>query len=303
MLHRLSFRAMGCQMHALLDLEVETVPDSLAQVPAWFDDWEGTLSRFRPDSELSRLNRRPDEFVPVSQVMWEVFQAALAAGRATAGLVTPTVLEAVLTAGYDRPFDELRPGASVLGPWTDVQPLSLVLHEEGTRSICLPPGMGLDFGGIAKGWAAQQTVARLTRYGPALMNAGGDLALSGPRLDGRPWRVGINNPFEPGTDLAILHLHKGGVATSGKDRRHWQQGDLLVHHLIDPRTGHPALTDILTASMVAPTAVEAEAAAKAVFLLGSGAGLEWLEADSALAGLLVLDSGEILISSRMEAYL
>lgn len=182
-------------------------------------------------------------------------------------------------------------------------PLSLVLHDEETRSICLPPGLGLDFGGIAKGWAAQQTVARLALYGPALMNAGGDIAISGPRLDGRPWRVGIHNPFEPGTDLAVLHLHKGGVATSGKDRRRWQQGDLLVHHLIDPRTGHPARTDILTASVVAPTAVEAEAAAKAVFLLGNGAGLEWLETDSALAAMLVLDSGQVLVSSRMEEFL
>ena len=101
----------------------------------------------------------------------------------------------------------------------------------------------------------------------------------------------------------MLHLQEGGIATSGKDRRRWMQGDLLNHHIIDPHTGQSVVTDILTATVVAPTVMEAEAAAKSVFLLGSGAGLEWLESDSGLACLLVLDSGEIVTSSRLENYL
>ena len=81
------------------------------------------------------------------------------------------------------------------------------------------------------------------------------------------------------------------------------QGALLSHHIIDPRTGQPAITDVLTATVIAPTVMEAEAAAKSVFLLGSGAGLDWLEADSALAGVLVLDNGEVIASSRAAEYL
>lgn len=303
MLHRYPFRAMGCQMLAIVELESANAPGVLEQVPDWFEAWEQSLSRFRHDSELSRLNRTMDQPVPVSQTLWDVFQAALSADRATGGLVTPTVLDAVVMAGYDRPFDELPADTGYRDVWTEIQPLSLVLHDEETRSICLPPGVHLDFGGIAKGWAAHQAVERLKAGGPALMNAGGDIAISGPRLGGEPWLLGISNPFEPAEDLALLHLHSGGVATSGKDRRRWRQGDLLNHHIIDPRTGGSAMTDILTASVVAPTAMEAEAAAKSVFLLGSGAGLEWLESDSGLAGLLVLDNGEILISSLMDKYL
>ncbi len=303
MLHRRPFRAMGCQMLAVVERESAEVPEILEQVPAWFEFWEQSLSRFRHDSELSRLNRMSDQPVPVSQAMWEVFQAALVADRATGGLVTPTVLDAVVMAGYDRPFDQLPPNVGYSDLWTEIQPLSLVLHEEATRSICLPPGVHLDFGGVAKGWAAQQTVERLQSTGPALMNAGGDIAVSGPRLDGEAWLIGISNPFDPAQDLALLQLCRGGIATSGKDRRRWRRGDILNHHIIDPRTGASAITDILTATVVAPTAVEAEAAAKAVFLQGSGAGLEWLEANSGLAGLLVLDTGEIRTSRRMEEYL
>jgi thiamine biosynthesis lipoprotein len=311
MLHRHPFRAMGCQMLAVLELETDEQPAitstslsaSLDQVPGWFEEWEQALSRFRFESELSRLNRTADQFVPVSQPLWEVFQASLVADRTTGGLVTPTVLDAVVLAGYDRPFDQLPASMGYTSLWAEIQPLSLVLSDEESHSICLPPGVHLDFGGIAKGWAAHQAVERLRQHGPALMNAGGDIALSGPRLDGRPWLVGVSNPFQPEEDLAWLHLQGGGIATSGKDRRRWKQGNLLQHHIIDPRTGNPAMTDILTATIIAPTAMEAEAAAKSVFLQGSGAGLEWLEADPGLAGLLVLDSGEILASSYMESYL
>ena len=309
MLHRFPFRAMGCQMLAIVEQDSEDAPDTLARVPEWFEEWEQALSRFRHDSELSILNRTADQFVPVSQILWDVYQASLQADRTTDGLVTPTILEAIEMAGYDRPFDELSTqmgnstGHSTTDLWTEIRPLSMVLHDEISRSICLPPDIRLDFGGIAKGWAAHQAAERLKANDPALMNAGGDIAISGLRQDGKSWPVGISNPFEPDKDLVTLYVQEGGIATSGKDRRHWIQGTALHHHIIDPRTGQPALTDILTATVIAPTAMEAEAAAKAVFLLGSGAGLDWLEADTDLAGVLVLDNGQVIANRRAEDYL
>lgn len=309
MLHRHPFRAMGCQMLAIVEQDSEDAPESLTLVPDWFEEWEQALSRFRGDSELSVLNRSADQFVTVSQTLWDVFQASLQADRFTSGLVTPTVLEAIEVAGYDRPFDELsvgigsRTSRNITGLWTEIRPLSMVVYDDTTRAICLPPEIRLDFGGVAKGWAAHQAAQRLKANGPALMNAGGDIAISGPRNDNEPWLVGISNPFDPDKDLVTLHLHDGGVATSGKDRRRWMQGTALNHHIIDPRTGQPAVTDILTVTVIAPTAMEAEAAAKAVFLLGSGAGLDWLDADTGLAGILVLDDGQVIANRQAEDYL
>jgi thiamine biosynthesis lipoprotein len=304
MLHRLPFRAMGGQMLAIVEQDSEDAPGILAQAPVWFEEWEQTLSRFRHDSELSRLNRSYDQSVAVSPALWDVFQASLTADQATGGLVTPTVLEAIEMAGYNRPFDEL-PGsiAYQTGLWIEPHPLSMVIYDADQHTICLPPEIRLDFGGVAKGWAAHQAAERLKASGPALMNAGGDIAISGPRNDNEAWLVGISNPYQPDEDLVTLHLHGGGVATSGKDRRRWMQGAFLNHHIIDPRSGQPAITDILTVTVIAPTVMEAEAAAKAVFLLGSGAGLEWLEADSGLAGLLVLDNGQMIASQQAEEYL
>jgi thiamine biosynthesis lipoprotein len=309
MLHRLSFRAMGSQMLAILEQEAEYTPGILSQVPDWFEEWEQTLSRFRYDSELSRLNRTADQFIGVSQTLWDVFQASLQANHFTGGLVTPTVLDALEMAGYDRPFEKLSvnmgypANQGYFDLLSEIQPLSMVISDEVAHSICLPPGVHLDFGGVAKGWAAHQAAEKLIPYGPTLINAGGDIAISGPRLDGNPWLVGISDPFEPENNLVMLHLQSGGVATSGKDRRRWMQGDVLNHHIIDPRTGRSAATDILTVTVIAPTVMEAEAGAKAVFLLGSEAGLDWLEANINLAGVLVLDDGQVFANQRAKEYL
>jgi thiamine biosynthesis lipoprotein len=98
-------------------------------------------------------------------------------------------------------------------------------------------------------------------------------------------------------------IERGGVATSGKDYRRWQLDSVWQHHIIDPRTGLPAQTDVLTATVIAPSAVEAEVAAKVALISGSRAGLEWLEADPTLAGMLVLEDGQRIYSQRIHEYL
>ena len=101
MIHRLGFRAMGTEMLVCVDNGSDTPPVELANVPVWFEEWEEVLSRFRVDSELTRLNRTSNWLVPVSENLWQVFQSALAAEKYTDGLVTPTIARAVIEAGYD----------------------------------------------------------------------------------------------------------------------------------------------------------------------------------------------------------
>jgi thiamine biosynthesis lipoprotein len=303
MYHRHEFRAMGCEMLALVDSE--SVPDQLAQVPEWFEEWEQVLSRFRYDSELTRLNQIHERPVRVSEALWEVLQAARQAERWTDGLVTPTLLDAVMEAGYDRPFDILpHQTPPVADPLIAAPPpLTAITVDHSARTVTLPPGLGLDFGGIAKGWAAHQAMKRLQAEGPALVNAGGDIAVSGPRSDGSPWPIGVKDPFQRTAGIETLFLEAGGVATSGKDRRRWRRNGVLQHHIIDPVTHQPAETDLLTVTVVAPDVMEAEAAAKAAFILGSRAGLEWIKAHPRFAALFILDNGQVLYSRSLEEFL
>jgi FAD:protein FMN transferase len=300
----LEFRAMGCHMLAALDSDSQPAA-SLLRVPDWFEKWEQQLSRFRETSELNHLNRNAGRWVRVGSVMWEVMQVALQAAEWSEGLVAPTLLNAVEAAGYDRTFeaiDSSAESARAITPVFDGQWPSID-RNPGNRSIRLPNGVRVDFGGVAKGWAADRAARRLGRHGPALIDAGGDIAMSGPLIDGQPWPIGIADPANPNRQIGLLHVRKGGIATSGRDYRRWQRNGVWQHHIIDPRIGLPAQTDVLSATVIGPTTLEAEVAAKAALILGSEAGLKWLEARPQFAGLLVLESGQVLHSSRMKNYL
>jgi thiamine biosynthesis lipoprotein len=297
------FRAMGCDMLVILELASESEADVLKNVPIWFEEWEQSLSRFRLDSELTRLNRTFDQPVSVSNALWDVFQTAVWADDFSEGLVTPTVLDAMLEAGYDRPFDDLARDQFGMMPHAEHHPLSMIVTDPEIRTITLPKGVHLDFGGVAKGWAAHQTVERLREFGPCLMNAGGDIAVSGPLRDGSAWQIGVSDPFKAGSDFDSLHVKQGGVASSGKDRRHWKRNGVFQHHIINPNTGLPVDTDVLRVTVVAPMAMEAEAAAKTAFILGKERGLEWLETQPSFAGLMIMESGEVFITSSMPEYL
>lgn len=302
---QVDFSSMGSRMEAILDVSSAEAETALAEVPAWFEEWEQCLSRFRPDSELNRLNYSSGSPVAVSQTLWDVFQAARQAELDTSGLVRPTLLNAMMMAGYDRSFDSLLPDDSQAEEsFPQFQAMAAdVTWDPAARSLCLLDSVQLDLAGVTKGWAACQAVYRLKQYGSALVNAGGDIAISGPRSDGQPWSIGVLDPFHPETNFETLLLEHGAVATSGTDYHRWKQGKLWNHHIIDPRTGLSANTDLLSVTVIAPEAVRAEAAAKAVLILGSSVGMDWLEADPDLAGLMVLQFGEVRYSQRMAAYL
>lgn len=298
----IQFRAMGCHIEARLDTDDEKTAIVLAQVPAWFEAWEQALSRFRPDSEINQLNAQAGQgAVPVSETVWDVLHAALAAANATDGLVTPTILPALKEAGYTTSFDEL-PKSQPVGAAPDPQAIIQsaqawrdIRTNPVRRTVALPPGVQLDFGGIAKGWAAEEAAKRLGRYAPALVDAGGDIAVSGPQRNGHPWLILVASPFDDG-DIDAIALAGGVVATSGRDYRRWLKGTQWQHHIIDPRTGRPADTDLVSVTVIARTAVRAELAAKSVLILGSEAGMRWLEAQKDLAALLVRETGDVLPS-------
>jgi len=303
MLHRQTFRAMGCDMLAVIDSKAK--PALLDQVPNWFDEWEQVLSRFRIDSELTRLNQTHETPIEVSDTLWDVFQTARQAEVMTNGLVTPTLLDAIIEAGYDRPFDKLPHLAAPVSdaPHKTSLQLKMIRFDVSTHTITLPMDIGLDFGGSAKGWAAHQAVIRMQFEGPALMDAGGDIAISAPRLDGSPWQIGIADPFHKGEEAQTLFIESGGVATSGKDRHRWTKDNLLQHHIIDPSTNLPAETDLLTVTVVAPTVMQAEAIAKAAFILGSRTGMDWLNTLENIEGVFILENGLMIQSTNMDRYL
>lgn len=299
-MQQIEFRAMGCHMLAAIDADDARAADALARVPTWFAEWETPLSRFRAESELSLLNRASGETVRVSATLRQVIQAALDAARASDGLITPTLLDALQAAGYDRSFEQIagarhapNPAPAPGADWRAIE------WDAATGTIRVPRGVHLDLGGIAKGWAAEQAAQRLAEIAPAMIDAGGDLAISGALSNGERWPIAVLDPLHPESDLALLMIARGGVATSGRDYRRWERNGKPQHHIIDPRTGAPAETDVLSATVIAPTATQAEVAAKVAFILGRRAGMDWLRAHQ-YPGLLVLEDGRTAHTAALE---
>lgn len=285
------FRAMGSDIGLWLDCGPQEAGHHFARVEALFARIEARLSRFRKQSELSRLNARPGQWIPVSGLLWSVLQQALNLARETAGLFDPTLLAALEAAGYTISFDEMagRAGAgggpAQPGRWQELR------LDAGRQAVWLPAGVRLDFGGIGKGYTAAAAVRLLSEAGPALVDAGGDLVAGAPPAGLPGWPVAVAAPGgEEAADLFHLWLANAALATSGTDYRHWRRNGRLVHHLIDPRTGRPAESDLVAVTVLAPTAAAAEAWATATLIAGQEAGSAMLTARG-LAGALTGGDG------------
>lgn len=293
-LRREEFRAMGTTISMLL-------PESQAAMGAQivrtlFAEWEEALSRFLPESELSQLNQHTGVPFAVSDLLYTVLATALAAAQATEGVYDPAMLDQLVQLGYDRTFDELPAVGFVTSPpgWVPIIPGEPGGRWRGIkvdpihRQVTLPAGIKLDFGGIAKGMAVDAALERLQQSGidPALVNGGGDLAVLGHPPAEEQWQISV-----PGRgQFWTIPLHHGAVATSGIARRHWMQGQTLRHHLLDPRTGLPAQSDLWSVTVVTDRCEQAEVAAKVAFILGSKPGAEFLRRHR-IAGLLIHEDG------------
>jgi thiamine biosynthesis lipoprotein len=260
---------MGTQVELLA---VDAPSGTLTAARGRLADLEARWSRFRPDSELSTLNRAAGRPVKVSPETLTLLALAVLGWQITGGRFDPTVLDALEAAGYDRSFDQLptaRPGADGARPAPGPAPgLAGIRIDPEAGMVTLPPGIRLDPSGIAKGYAADLLCADLRAASAAgvCVNVGGDLRVSGTAPQGGPWGVAVPHPH--GGQAATLQLTEGAAATSSPLQRTWHAGGRSAHHLIDPHTGQPAQTGILQVTVVTAEAWRAEVAAKAAFLAG-----------------------------------
>jgi FAD:protein FMN transferase len=258
------FRSMGTTVR-LIAPDATGFPDAADAVEATFSRLNDRFTRFTSDSELSRVNDRAGAWTAVTAEFLDMTMLGLDAASHTDGLFDPTVLPALLAAGYDRDFDEIIAGARLAlhppvpcGRWREVQ-----VRE---HHVLLPDGVALDFGGIAKGRAADLAAEEAaTRLPWALVDAGGDLRLAGNDIPLDGVEIAVEDPYDASAELLRLRIASGGLATSSVTTRAWGPGK---HHLIDPRTGLPAQTGILQATVWAPSCAEAEVGATWALLAG-----------------------------------
>jgi FAD:protein FMN transferase len=267
---------------------------AVAAVTEVIDEFDRACSRFRPDSELSRLNACAGDSVPVGPVLLDAVTAALRAARLTAGDVDPTVGEALIALGYDRSFEEIGGAAVRTVPLAAVPGWRAVQVDVQAGTIRLAPGVSLDLGATAKALAADRAAAAaLDGAGcGVLVSFGGDLAIAGdPPAEG--WRVRVTDDHRAGVEAPgqWITLWGGGLATSSTVARRWETDAGVAHHLVDPSTGRPVDSAWRTASVCAGSCLDANIASTAAIVRGEAVGA-WLEA-LGLPGRLVRVDGSV----------
>jgi thiamine biosynthesis lipoprotein len=256
---------------------------------------EAVLSRFRPESDLSLLNAAAGQWTTVDRRLVDALALALRARADTGGRFDPTVLPALVAAGYDASFEQLlaRPPRRAVG-WRAGAAIEL---DRRSRRVRLEPGTAIDLGGLGKGFAAERALDAMGEAWPgmtgALVDLGGDLALRGAPPERGPWRIRVADPRRPGDAVGVLLVGSGGIATSGRDIRRFGPGRTL-HHLIDPTTGAPAAGGPLAVTVVAPDAAEAEAHATALAISSPEEAEAHVVAHPRLAALYVPHEGRVL---------
>lgn len=291
------FWSMGTTCHLVIDGDQ---PGLSAAAVGYLEGLERRWSRFIAESDLVRVNRAGAGTTTVAPETAELIQRARLGWEWSGGRFDPTVHDSLVALGYDRTFESL--GGGVPRSTEPVAPAvgcDSIEVDIDRCTVRLGQGQHLDLGGIAKGRAADMTAEWLVSNGvrAGLVSLGGDLRVAGHRGD-RPWQVAILDPFDTDCALCTVALEEGALATSTTRRRRWATTDGPVHHLIDPRTGHPSQSGLSAVSVIAAEASWAEIAAKAALLAGLEEGVSLIEG-AGLAGAFVDDKGTVFATESL----
>lgn len=299
-----TFPALGSTVEFGVRAEF-SVAQSLAKLlQEKVEQFESRFSRFLLTSELTRLNQSNGQPFAASSALVAILVAARTMHNRTNGIVNPLVGSALIDAGYDESFEKLvaeNPKAASHEPRPAPNFKSVALDER-TGIVSLPPGRALDLGGIGKGYLADQLVPLIQKTSPNFwLSLGGDMVGNGTGDDDEPWNVAVQNPWHLEQNLGTLRMTGSwAIATSGITKRRGTRAGKPWHHLIDPRTGEPADTDVIGATVTAQTALEADAFAKTMVILGIQAGLSWLQQQQDCYAILTTRDG-VTVADALKA--
>ncbi|MEO8539923.1 MAG: FAD:protein FMN transferase [bacterium] len=274
----------------------EATREAIDRAFRWFDEVERVCSRFDERSELRELCAKPGEPVVVSELLFAVLSFALQVAGESDGVFDPTVGAAMTRAGFDRNYrtgERVAAGEQGLATFRDV-----VLTPE-TRAVTMLRPLTLDLGAVAKGFAIDLAAKELENYANVAINAGGDLYLRGVDAQGGHWRIGVRDPHDFDSLAETFILDGRAICTSGD----YERRDALLdeHHLLDPRTERTARA-CASATVIAPTAMVADALATAAFVLGPASGIAFLE-EQGVEGMLITPAGKRFQTSALQEFI
>lgn len=295
--YRFSGRTMGTTYQIKVVAEKLKEVDAIqARIDLRLEQINQSMSTFRPESEISRFNALPytEKAFNASEDFIRVMLAGREIYRLTQGAWDATVTPLVLLWGFGK--------ADPIKQLPDVNAIARARQQVGFDAINISSqgyltkrraGVSVDLASIAKGYGVDQVALMLKKsgFGNFLVEIGGEVFAVGRRLDGKPWRVGINRPQKGGAfnDVyKVVTLENRAMATSGDYRNFLQIGGRDYSHIIDPRSGYPVDNGVVSASVMASTCTLADGLATALMVIGAQKGIALLDALQDVEGLIVV---------------
>lgn len=256
------------------------------------------MSHYLPDSDLSQINiRGATEPVAVDPELFDLIRTSIHFSEITEGAFDITYASVGYLYDYPR---HVRPtDTEIKAALPGVNYRNLILDPAKHTVAFARPGMRIDLGGIAKGYACDRGVEILKRFGisNAIITAGGDTRLLGDRR-GRPWMVGIRHPDDKAKVVLSMPLANVGISTSGDYERYFDEGGIRYHHIIDPKTGKSP-SGVRSVTIIGPTATDTEGWSKGVFIKGPVEGIRLLEQYPQMDAVVVDSSGKVWYSKGL----
>ena len=257
------------------------------------------MSTYKPDSEISRVNAHAAQGpIKISKELFGLLETALDYSRITEGAFDITYA----SVGFMYDFRARhRPTEQQIDAALPAVNYRHVLLDRATGTVRFSqPGVRIDLGGIAKGYAVDRGIEILQKRGirHALVSAGGDSRIIGDRF-GKPWIVGIRHPDHKEQVIARLPLVDTAISTSGDYERYFDENGVRYHHIIDPRTGHSA-SAVRSATVLAPTATRTDGLSKTAFVLGAEEAIRIYEKLGDVDAVIVRPDGKVLYTKGLE---
>lgn len=267
-------------------------------------DLEDKMTVNTPGGEIARLNASAGNsaYIPLSSDSLSVLKTALKYGQLSRGAFDLTVGPLVQVWGFAQnpqvPAPTEIEGIKELVNYRDVE-----IKEEEKAARLKKPGQMVDLGGIAKGYAGDEVLKIFRAYGleSAFINLGGNVVVLGGKPDGSPWKVGIRNPgTQDGSSLGVLEVRDKAVVTSGDYERYFEEGGRRYHHILDPQTGYPSQSGLISVTIVSGTSMEADALSTAAFVLGLAEGLKLVQSLEGVEAIFITGDREIYLTPGLK---
>lgn len=266
------------------------------------------MSNYKADSEISLINQQAGRnYVKVEPEVLKVIRMAIKVAALSGGAFDITIAPLVELWGFHRKNGHMPPTESIQKVLPLINYKNILIDEKKRKVKLKLPGMMIDLGGIAKGYAVDQAIEALKNNGidQALVNAGGDLYVLGHPPKRNFWHIGIRHPFVPNKTVSSLKIRDQAIATSGNYENFFVLKGKRYSHILDPKTGQP-IQGIASVTALAKTAMEADALATAVSVLGPEKGIELLNNQPDVEGIIILDDPNkpgYLVSQGLEGKL